>query len=198
MALIVIGGIVSFQEKEESFMEQSELVRFKAMQDYLEEDVACLLQERIEKIIKLLKGSEKYIGERFIAALNELISTEEMGVLVVSCLRSSYILGNHEFYLAHYTGDPFVEENPDSIYLDMSALFEPAKEDFEKLDYVLGKNFIRIFPSEKEEIHRWYMEQIYSRFGQVLGLILEKTTKDNGVEVYYGEFMGELFLIGKI
>lgn len=179
-------------------MEQPGLVRFKAMQDYLEEDVAYLLQERIEKIIKLLKGSEKYIGEGFICALNELISTEEMGILVVSCLRSSYILGSHEFYLAHYIGDEFVEENPDSKYLDMSVLFKPVKEDFEKLDYRLGRNFIRIFSSEKEEIHRWYMEKVYSRFGKVLGLILEETSEEKGVKVYYGEYMGELSLIGKI
>ena len=44
-----------------------------------------------------------------------------------------------------------------------------ARDDvkIDNLDQALEREFFRLIAAEKEEIHRWYMEQLYQEFGTV-------------------------------
>ena len=117
---------------------------------------------------------------------------------MISFLRSSYITESHEFYIAYYFDEPFVEEEPDSRYYDLGLLFEGIDNDLECMNKELGKKFIRILSSEKEEIRRWFVDNIYIGLGKSFKLLFEDIQPQRNLEVFYGSYMGELELIGKV
>ncbi len=174
-------------------MEQCVLERIEAMESFLKEEKEGLLKRRLAEIESMLQGDAGGVYGRLKAAFHELTPEDGRGVLALSYLRSSYITGRHEFYLAFYTGEPFVEE-PDGLYLDMKSVFEAAEDDLREMNRRLGEEFVRIIPAEKEEIRRWYMGQLYGRFGEVL----ESLSEDKGREVYFGGYMEELKPAGRM
>ena len=113
-------------------------------------------------------------------------------------MRSSYIANSHEFYIAFYEEEPFVEEEPDCIYFRMKEVFDGLEEDWRELDEALHQHFIRIISGEKAEIHRWYTERIYQALDRIMKETVENMGKDKGISVYYGGYMEELKAIGCI
>lgn len=172
--------------------------RIGVLKNFLTEEKDFLVKKRLNKIEDLYKNKEKSIGNRLEITLKKLVSEKEKGILAISYLRSSYITESHEFYIAYYFGDVFVEEEPDCVYFSMYSLFEAVKEDWIQIDKKLDKNFVRVFMAEKKEIHRWYMKQLYESFDIVLKLILEDMKVEKGIDVYFGGFMDEVKLIGRI
>ena len=61
-------------------------------------------------------------------------------------------------------------------------------EKIDNMDQALEREFFRLIAAEKEEIHRWYMEQLYQEFGTVW--------RFKGKNIYFGGFMDEISLIG--
>ena len=61
-------------------------------------------------------------------------------------------------------------------------------EKIDNMDQALEREFFRLIAAEKEEIHRWYMEQLYQEFGTV--------RRFKGKNIYFGGFMDEISLIG--
>ena len=103
------------------------------------------------------------------------------------------------FYIAGFEGEPFVEEEPDSFYYyGMKELLEEAVEDRNAMEMKLQKKFPHIFPSEAEEIFRWYMDGLYIALGNVFEEIVKNIPTEYNLNVYYGGYMDELKLIGKI
>jgi len=62
----------------------------------------------------------------------------------------------------------------------------------------LEKKYIRILSSEKEEIRRWHIDNIYRRLGEIMQLLFEDMLPQRGLDVFYGCYMDEFELIGKI
>lgn len=68
-----------------------------------------------------------------------------------------------------------MKEEPDCIYFDMQSGFAGIDEDIQKIDERLHGKFIRISQGEKEEIHKWYIEQVYKKFIYIVKAAVERT-----------------------
>jgi len=178
-------------------MEICKIGRTRQMIETLEIGKEFPFDERIKKIEELFIGNRDCIQDNFINSLKRLASGREKGQLVISFLRSSYVLNSHEIYIAYYEKEPFVEEDPDCVYLSLKLLFQGIERDLKQMDQNLHKKFIRIFQGETEEIRRWYMNKIYTNLGYILSKVVNSGQKTNGIGIYYGEFMGILESIGE-
>lgn len=179
-------------------MEQFALERLDVMKDFLLEEISCLKEKRLRNITKQFLDNEKNLKDNLQNALKELALEEEEGVLTISYLRSGYITNNYEFHIAFYKGEPFVEEEPNCVYFSMKPLFQTMEEDFKEIDRRLEKDFLRPIAAEKEEVHRWYVWQVYNGFGAVLKPFFNNMEKEQRKKVYFGGFMDQLEIVGKI
>ncbi len=162
--------------------------RIEEMKDFLRDTEEWMLEERINMMKAYCKSHEN-VRQEIAYIIDGVIMNRQEGCVVISYLRSSYITESHAFCIAQYTDEPFVEEEPDSMYYSMRALFEGIEDDYKKLNKLLGSKYIRIMASEKEEIRRWYMEHIYAKLYEVFKLILADTKYKN---IYYGGYMDEV------
>ncbi|MCX4352343.1 MAG: hypothetical protein OSJ60_11970 [Lachnospiraceae bacterium] len=178
-------------------MARCELERIKEMKEFLENSEEDLLMKRIDKMQSVFRNEEK-LKKELLETIEELAEEKENGCVVISFLRSSYITGSHDFYIACYSDEPFVEEEPDSRYYSLGLLFEGIESDMDCMNKELEKKYIRILSSEKEEIRRWHIDNIYRRLGEILQLLFEDMLPQRGLDVFYGCYMDELELIGKI
>ena len=172
-------------------MERCEMDRINEMEEFLQEAEEILLKERMDRI-KSICMNEKDIKEEVLTIVKELAAERTEGCIVISFLRGSYVTGSHEFCIAYYEDEPFVEEEPDSRFYSLRLLFEGIEDDFIRMNKELGNKYIRIFASEKEEIRRWFMEKIYMRLGEILKLIFEGVQTDKNLDIFFGNYMGEL------
>ncbi len=179
-------------------MKRCEMERISQMKEFIEAKKNVLIKERINKMKYLFIENIDNKKSELQNILKELSKNKNEGKLVISYLRSSYILSSHEFYVAFYEEEAFVEEEPPCIYFDLNPIFDGVDVDLRKLDQALHENFIRIFAEEKEEIHRWYMEQIYMQFVHIVGAMTEGITEEGETEIYYGGYMDALEFVSKI
>lgn len=179
-------------------MKHYEMKRITQMKDVIGEKADFLISRRLEEVKKLLDSNTYKIQSDIENALSELTSDKTEGCLVISFLRSSYILGNHEFYIAYYEGEPFVEEEPACIYFSMKEALNGIEEDLHEINELLHQNFIRVFAGEKEEIRRWYMERVYMAMESIMKMAVEMMQKGRRIAVYYGGYMEEIEAIGSI
>ncbi|MCM1233943.1 MAG: hypothetical protein NC489_27875 [Ruminococcus flavefaciens] len=168
------------------------------MKEVLGEKVEFLVARRLEKMGRLLSSNSDNIQNDFEAVLRELTSDKKEGSLVISFLRSSYILNNHELYIAYYEGEPFVEEDPACAYFSMKSALSGVEKDWLEMNKDLCSNFIRVFAGEKEEIRRWYMEQLYTALESIIKMVVKSTPVSGEIGVYYGGYMEEVKAIGNI
>lgn len=91
-------------------MERTGLERVDVMKAYLRETPDGMT---LDAIVERRLGT---ICTEFAKAVEEpvrnLLEQKTDGAVVVSYLRSSIVTGSHEFYIAYYNGEPFVEEEP--------------------------------------------------------------------------------------
>ena len=125
--------------------------------------------------------------KQFERVLGAITSGAEQEIIVISYLRASYITETHEFYVGEYEAEPFVEEIKHG-FISVKPLLGNVEKDFVELDQALEREFFRLIAAEKEEIHRWYMEQLYQEFRTVW--------RFKGKNIYFGGFMDEISLIG--
>lgn len=177
-------------------MENGVLERIEEIKVFLEEKIEILLKNRLEKIEVLLKEEIENGNCKLQKELFRLAESREEGAIVCAFFRSSYLTKSHKFLLAFYKEEPFLEESPDCIWIDFHLFFQSADEDFQRINREIEKKFIRVLSAEKEEIRRWYMEQLYQEFGGVLFSLLGE--EKEGIEVYYGGFMEELYWVGRV
>lgn len=130
--------------------------------------------------------------------LTELMQEKREGALVISYLRSSYITGSHNFYIAYYLKDIFVEEEPVSVWYSMKPAFRGVENDWTELYKELEKNYLHILEAEKEEIRRWYMGFLYADIEKILQRMLTDVGQESGMDVYYGGYMDSVKKIGRI
>ena len=179
-------------------MKRFEMERIGQMKEFMEARKNVLIKERINKMKYLFVENIHNKKSELENILKELSKNKNEGKLVISYLRSSYILSSHEFYVAFYEGEVFVKEEPPCIYFNLKPIFDGIDEDLRKLDQALHKKFIRIFAGEKEEIHRWYMEQIYMQFVHIVKAAIEGIIEEKEIEIYYGGYMDALEVAGRI
>lgn len=179
-------------------MKKYKMDRIDQMKEVLIEKKNCLVNNRIIAMEKVYLDNMCNIKADLEKALKKLMSGKENGKIAISFLRSSYIVNGHEFYIAYYKRDIFVEEEPECIYFSLQPLFSGTEEDLKEIIEELHKRFIRVLSAEKEEIYRWYMEHIYSQFVYVMETALNCMEIKTGIPIYYGEYMGNLKLIGKV
>ena len=179
-------------------MNQYKMERMPHMKETIGEKADFLRNVRLQDIESLLDGDKASVRKELEHALEQLASDKKEGSLVICFLRSSYIANSHEFYIAFYEEEPFVEEEPDCIYFRMKEVFDGLEEDWRELDEALHQHFIRIISGEKAEIHRWYTERIYQALDRIMKETVENMGKDKGISVYYGGYMEELKAIGCI
>ncbi len=84
------------------------------------------------------------------------------------------------------------------MYYNLGSLFEGIEDDLQHMNKELRNKYIRIMASEKEELRRWFMDKIYMRLGVVFKPIIEDMQNKRNIEIFYGNYMDELELIGQI
>ncbi len=162
--------------------------RIGEMKEYLYDVEESMLEERISMMKACCRNHEN-IRQEITHVIDGVTMNRVDGCVVISYLRSSYITGSHAFYIAQYADEPFVEEEPDSVYYSMGLLFEGVEADYRSLIKLLSEKYIRIMASEKEEVRRWYMEHIYRKLYEVFKLLLADTRYKN---IFYGSYMDEV------
>lgn len=178
-------------------MKKYKMDRIDQMKEILAEKKNLLVNNRINKMEKAYLDNICNIKVDLEKALRKLTLGKEGGRLVISFLRSSYIVNSHEFYIAYYKGDAFVEEEPECIYFSMQPLFSGIEEDLKEITDELHGKFIRVLSAEKEEACRWYMEHIYSQFIYVMETAVNCMEIKSGIDIYYGGYMDRVNLLGK-
>lgn len=168
-------------------MEQNVLERSGLMKDFLSEKINGLKRERLKEIREKFESNVGNVRKQFESVLGAITSEAEQEIIVISYLRASYITETHEFYVGVYKGELFVEEIKHG-FISVKPLLGNVEKDFVELDQALEREFFRLIAAEKEEIHRWYMEQLYQEFGTVW--------RFKGKNIYFGGFMDEISLIG--
>lgn len=184
---------IFFEISDRGTMEQTGLERVDDMKAYVQETSDDMTLDMI---------AERRIGTiwtEFVRAVQAPVKNLEEqkteGAVVVSYLRSSVVTGSHVFYIAYYNGEPFVEEEPEAVYLDLRHVFEDAETDCVEIIRILGKKFMRVLDSEKEEIRRWYLYLIYERLGASIKPQTEENHTAGKVPVLYGGYMDKLHWI---
>ena len=79
----------------------------------------------------------------------------------------------------------------------MHSFFEGIEKIF-NISKELENKFIRILASEKEEIRRWFLCNIYMQLSSVFKIIFKDVQSQKILDVFYGYYMGELELLRKI
>ncbi len=179
-------------------MEPYQLERLEDMKEFLREDAETLRRERRKKMDDIYADRGQGIKNDLETVLKGLADGKGDGRLVISCLRSSYITGSFDFYIAFYAGEPFVEEEPDSAYYSMAVLLDGIGEDLERMGKKLRGKFIRVMSSETEEIRRWYMEGFLGQWQGIFREILEGIGEDKHVDVLFGGYMDRLETVGRV
>lgn len=191
-------------------MKKCVMERIAQMKECLEQKTDFLADERIRKMESLYISNADNVQKNLEAALKKLVPDRGEGELVISYLRSSYLSDSYEFYIAYYEGEAFVMEEPDCVYYDMQSVFYPVMQsekasasdgidaDLQEIDEILHKKFIRVSPGEEEEIHKWYVEQIYKQFVRIIRAALERISVEKNTEVYYGGYMDAVEPVGRI
>lgn len=191
-------------------MKRCEMERTGQMKEFLESKKDFLISQRIKRMEELYNGNAGNLQNDLESALRRLTPNNGEGKLALSYLRSSYLLGRYELYIAYYQEELFVEEEPDCIYFDIQYGLYPAGQlengdsaegiarDVRELEENLHGKFNRISQGEKEEIHKWYAEQVCRRFADIVKILLEKCQGEKRTEVYYGGYMDTAELIGRI
>ncbi len=179
-------------------MERCGLDRLEEMKEYLGQEKEQLLMQRMEEAGR--RFGDKGCGCK--ADLEVIIKGLAMGraegSVVIASLRSGYITGDGEFYVAYYADPPFVEEEPDSVCYSMKELLHGVEQDLENMNGKLRKKFIRIMASEQEEIRRWYMDEIYRRMGGVFRKEWGNREKEGQVDIFYGNYMDSVERVGQV
>ena len=168
-----------------------ELERVVQMEESIVENLNDLLEKRILRIVDNYQ-KENEANKNIPDILRALIYSRE-GSLIIGFLRSSIVSESYAFYFGFYEDELFVEENPDYIILKLPIFFEGVEEDIIEIEKLLRRKFIRVFSSEIEEIRRHYMIKIFEKCEVLFKYILEedKIGKKEGIQVFYGEYMGE-------
>ncbi len=172
-------------------MERCDMDRIKEMKEFIQDTEQVLLKERIDKI-KIICISEENMKREIQVIIERLTMRKKGGCIVISFLRSSYITDSHEVCIAYYTDEPFVEDEPDCGYYSLHSFFEGIENDLQYMIKELRNKYIRIMSSEKEEIRRWFMDEIYTRLGIVFKAILVDMQTKEDIDVFYGNYMDEL------
>jgi hypothetical protein len=179
-------------------MERCGLDRLEEMKEYLGQEKEQLLMQRMEEAGR--RFGDKGCGCK--ADLEVIIKGLAMGraegSVVIASLRSGYITGDGEFYVAYYAGPPFVEEEPDSVCYSMKELLRGVEQDLENMNGKLRQKFIRIMASEQEEIRRWYMDEIYRRMGGVFRKEWGNREKEGQIDIFYGNYMDSVEGVGQV
>ncbi len=177
-------------------MERYELERLEEMKEYLRKEKELLTRERLKRMEDRFSDNVYHLKADLAAVLKGLAMERKEGSLVISYLRSSFITEKGEFYIAYYSGEPFVEEEPDSVFYSMKELLEGIEDDWDIMNRKLREKFIRFMTSEQEEIRRWYMDGIYEGMGRIFQAALESAEGEKQVGVFYGNYMDRLEKIG--
>lgn len=179
-------------------MGKYEMKRLGEMKEFLKEKKEETEGRRMEEMENGWIRDRDNIQSGLAAALQSLAAGRTEGAIVIAYLRSSYILRSHDFYIAYYEEEPFVEEEPECLYFSFAPLFHEAETDWAILEKEMEGHFIRILDGEREEIRRWYMEGLYREFGDVLEKTLPERGEGEGIGVYYGSYMDVVKRIGTI
>lgn len=177
-------------------MEQTGLKRTDAMKAYLQEaSEGMTLDQFVERRLGTIWMEFAKAVE---APVKKLAGQKTDGAVVISYLRGSIVTGSHVFYIAYYNGEPFVEEEPEGVYLDLCHIFESAEADCMEINRILGRKFVRVLDSEKEEIRRWYLHLLYEQLGDFIKPQERESDVAVGVPVLYGGYMDKLHSIGDV
>ncbi|MDE6951980.1 MAG: hypothetical protein K2P64_13855 [Lachnospiraceae bacterium] len=169
--------------------------RAEEMKEFLQETKESLLKKRLVIIEDFCRKKGISKVEEIQAIVQGLLWNQREGCIVISYLYSSVITGSHEFFIAIYSGAPFVEEEPDGVYYSLNFCMQEAEEDVWLMNRVLKEKFVRVLNSEKEIIRRWYILQVYGKLAVIFKLILKDIKEESGIDIYFGSYMGETELI---
>ena len=165
--------------------------RIAELIEYLEEAMETAAQEWIEQLKKVDTTSIKKILQE----VGENAHPDSH--VVITYLRSSVITDSHQFRLAVYQGEPFVEVPIYHTLLDMKPLYQEVLNDVQVLIKKLSPPYFQILSSEKEEIRRSFTVKLYQQSYHFFERVLEEMSADHQqIIIYFGEEMSELMMIG--
>lgn len=175
-------------------MGEHPLVRANEMMAFLAEIMESLLEQRIEKQRTGCEESRIALQQE----IREMAKDKKDGIIALCYLRSEYITRTHNFYMAYYDKEPFVEEEPQCQYIDMSGFMDGLEEDFAIIVREIEKKYIRVTTGEKEYLFEQYMDRLYREFESVLSDLIHVIKEKRGIALYYGGYMEEQALIGYV
>lgn len=169
--------------------------RLDQMTGLLADELEKVLLKRQNQLIDMALAHKQQLLEA-IAKLTSGQQQEKSLMLVITWLRSSFVTGTHDFRIAVYEEEPFINEHPDEMVYSLKDIFDFEKEDIAKFMSILQGKIFHITKSEIEELRRYYMELLYKSCKMVFEMMVPERETDEKMQIFYGEEMGELELIG--
>lgn len=164
------------------------------MKAAFDKELTLMCHNRIEKVMEnYLSESGQY--RKGFQEMVKILAGERQGSIVISWLRSSYITESHKFKVAFYSGRIYLEEEPDSAMYSISPLLKGLEQDIDAMEKTIRTKFFRLYSSGKEEIRRYYSEQIYRQCEGLFRQMSAGLQEELAVKIYYGEYMGETLLL---
>lgn len=167
------------------------LDRMNEMEIYLADTLKKMAQKRVDFLIKEYREQNKLLCDLISDILKGLVNSRK-GYLIISYLRSSIVTRSNDFLFIFYSGEPYVEEEPDQVFWQVEDILRGTEKDMIEIEMILRKKFIRIISCEMESIRREYMIELYAECKKLFQLILSDIKEKEGIKVYYGEYMGEV------
>ena len=167
---------------------------------------------RIAKLINHLEAEMEDITQKWMRDIKQINTTDIQNVLqevitdtptdshvVITYLRSSAITECHQFKLAVYQEEPFIDVPIYHTMLNMDSLYTEVPNYAQTLFKQLSPPYFQILSYEKEEIKRNFTVRLYQQSYHILKqAIKEMAIANKQRRVYFGEEMGELITIGEI
>ena len=159
--------------------------------EHLEEAVGVATQAWIKQLEQINTTSIKEILQEVYAI------THSDSHVVITYLRSSAITKSHQFKLAVYPEEPFVDSPIHYTLLDMASLYKEVSSDIQTLINKLSPPYFKILPSEKEEIRRHFTIRLYQQSYHFFKRALKELAPNHQpMQIYFGEEMSELIIVG--
>lgn len=169
--------------------------RVPKMLDLIEEEIDHALGKRQEQ----MKSADTAPVEAVFHNVRTRIEDQTKEYLIITYLRSSYVTGSHKFKIAVYKGEPFVEPPRFYEYFSMKQLYENINLEMDVFTNKIKQQFHNVLDSEIEEVRRDYMEALYMDSVVFFERVIQGIeNKPDGIEVFWGEEVGDIRIIGVI
>lgn len=171
--------------------------RIGEIKKYMEEYITSSINFHMEEERKYLRQHADEVKSALAFRIRHILCNDRgINKVIICYLYSSIAMKGQELCMLPFTDMPFAVQPENEIYIECSEILGYSIKEEEHLERMVRNKFVQLLPYEIEEIKREYMYRYSERIGELLGEIL--CEGEEGIEIFFGSYMGEVKEIGRI